>query len=52
MLDCGGLGGTAVVRWQNTGIMGVKFDTELNARVVSGLIDRSRALEALMKTRE
>lgn len=52
MLDCGGLACAAEVRWQNGGIMGVKFEAELDGRVVSALIERSTALEALMKTRE
>ena len=51
VLDCGTLGGAAVVRWQNAGVMGVKFDTELDARILSGLVDRSSALETLMKRR-
>lgn len=51
-LDCGTLGLTAVVRWQNGGVLGLCFDTELDAREVSALADRSKALEALMKTRE
>jgi PilZ domain len=52
MLDCGTLARSAVVRWQNGGIMGVKFDSELDERVVTALIDRSTALGALMKSRE
>lgn len=52
ILDCGTLAGAAVVRWQNAGVMGVKFDNELEARIVSALIDRSNALAALMKTRK
>ena len=51
-LDCGGLAASAEVRWQNGGIMGVKFDMELDERVVAALADRSSALEALMQTRE
>ena len=52
MLDCGTLGRAAEVRWLNGGIMGVKFDSELDARVVSALIDRSTALGVLMQSRE
>lgn len=51
-LDCGSLARTAVVRWQNDGMMGVMFDSELDSRVVSALTERSRALEALMQTRD
>jgi hypothetical protein len=51
-LDCGSLARAAVVRWQNDGLMGVMFDSELDSRVVSALTERSRALEALMETRE
>ena len=50
-LDCGTLARTAEVRWLNGGIMGVKFDSELDARVVNALIDRSTALAALMQGR-
>jgi hypothetical protein len=45
-------GRTAVVRWQNGGLMGLMFDSELDSRVVSALMERSRALEAVMQTRE
>jgi PilZ domain len=51
-LDCGTLGRTAVVRWANGGFLGLCFDSELDAREVSALIDRSKALTALRKTRE
>ena len=51
-LDCGSLARAAVVRWQNDGLMGVMFDSELDSRVVSALTERSRALEALMQTRD
>ena len=51
-LDCGSLARTGVIRWQNGGIMGLMFDSELDPRVVSALTDRSMALEALMQTRE
>lgn len=51
-LDCGSLACAAVVRWQNGGLMGLMFDSELDSRVVSALTERSRALEALMQTRE
>jgi hypothetical protein len=49
ILDCGTLGRSAVVRWQNDGLLGLCFERELDARDVSALIDRSTALEALMK---
>ena len=52
ILDCGTLGRAAVVRWQTAGVMGLCFDSELDAREASALIDRSRAMAARMKTRE
>jgi hypothetical protein len=51
-LDCGTLGRSAVVRWQNGEQFGLCFDSELDAREVSALIDRSNALEARMKPRD
>jgi hypothetical protein len=51
ILDCGTLGRAAVVRWQNGGLLGLCFDSELDAREVSALIDRSRALAARMEIR-
>lgn len=50
-LDCGSLGCAGVVRWQAGGTLGLCFDSELDAREVSALRDRSDALEALMKAR-
>jgi len=52
VLDCGTLGHSAVVRWQTGGVLGLCFDSELDAREVTALIGRSTALETLMKTRE
>src|SRR5215213_8327214 len=52
ILDCGTLGRAAVVRWQNAGLLGLRFDSELDAREVSALIGRSTALTARMKTVE
>lgn len=49
ILDCGTLGRAAVVRWQNDGLMGLCFDSELDAREVSALIARSNALATRMK---
>lgn len=51
ILHCGTLGRTAVVRWQNDGMVGVCFASELEAREVSALIDRSKALGALIDSR-
>jgi len=51
-LDCGTLGRTAVIRWLNGGVMGLCFDSELDARDIYALIERSKALAALMKTRD
>lgn len=48
-LDCGVLGRRAAeVRWQNGEILGVRFEAELDARDVSALLDRSKALAARM----
>jgi hypothetical protein len=52
VLDCGTLGRAAVVRWQNDGLLGLCFDSELDERDVSALTERSKALAAWMKTRE
>jgi hypothetical protein len=52
VLDCGTLGRSAVVRWQNGGLLGLCFDSPLDARDVSALVDRSKALAAWVKTRE
>ena len=51
-LDCGTLGRTAVVRWQNGPVLGVCFDSKLDPRDVSDLAGRSEALTAWRKTRE
>jgi hypothetical protein len=51
-LNCGTLGRDAVVRWQNDGLVGVCFASELGARELSALMDRSNALAALMESRE
>jgi len=52
ILDCGTLGRAAVVRWQNGGVLGLCFDSELDARDVAALIERSKALAARMKPQE
>jgi len=52
ILDCGMLARAAVVRWQNGAFLGVCFESELDEREVSELMDRSRALAAWMKTRD
>jgi hypothetical protein len=52
ILDCGTLGRAAVIRWQNDGLLGLCFDSELDGRDVSALIERSTALAAWRKTRE
>lgn len=51
-LDCGALVRSAVVRWQGGGLVGVCFESELDAREESALLERSKALAAWMKTRE
>ena len=52
VLDCGTLGRGAVVRWQNGELLGLCFDSELGAREVSALINRSSALADRIKTRD
>jgi hypothetical protein len=52
ILDCGTFSLAAEVRWQGGGFLGLCFSSELDAREVSALIDRSKALTARMKTRE
>jgi hypothetical protein len=51
-LDCGTLGRPAVVRWRGPGVLGISFESELDARDVSALVKRSEALAAWRKTRE
>ncbi|HXG81576.1 MAG TPA: PilZ domain-containing protein [Sphingomicrobium sp.] len=51
-LDCGVLGRGAVVRWQNGALIGLCFDSELDARDVAALIGRSTALADRMEVRE
>ena len=51
-LDCGTIGRPAVVRWQNNGVLGLCFDSELDPRDVSDLAERSKSLAAWMKTRD
>jgi hypothetical protein len=51
ILDCGTFSLAAEVRWQEGGFLGLRFGSELDAREVSALIDRSKALTARM-TRE
>jgi hypothetical protein len=51
-LDCGMLGCAAVVRWQGAGAIGISFDSELDGREVSALVERSQALAAWRRTRE
>lgn len=47
-LDCGMLGRAAEVRWQNGETLGIRFETELGARDVAALTDRSKALAVRM----
>ena len=51
-LDCGTLNRAGVVRWRSYGVLGLSFDSELDPRDVSALIERSKALAARMKIRE
>lgn len=48
VLDCGTLSRGAVVRWQNGDLLGLCFDSELGARELSALTNRSTALAARM----
>jgi hypothetical protein len=52
VLDCGVLGRSAVVRWKNAGVLGLSFDSELDTREVSALVERSKALAAWRKARD
>jgi PilZ domain-containing protein len=52
ILDCGTIGRSAVVRWQNGGLVGLCFDSELDGRDVSALLERSKALAAWRKARD
>jgi hypothetical protein len=51
ILDCGTLRRSAVVRWQADAVLGLCFDSELDAREISALIARSMALDTRMRTR-
>jgi hypothetical protein len=48
-LDCGTLCRSAIIRWRNGELLGVCFESELELREVSALIDRSTALGVRMK---
>lgn len=48
ILDCGMLGRSAEVRWQNGEVLGLRFEEELEERDVAALTDRSKALAARM----
>ncbi len=50
-LDCGTFNREAVVRWGSPGILGLCFASELDAREVSALADRSQALADRMTPR-
>jgi len=45
-LDCGTFVRGAVVRWQDGGVHGLAFETELNTREMAALVARSNALAA------
>jgi hypothetical protein len=51
VLDCGTLRRSAVVRWQAGEVLGLCFDSELDAREITALIARAIALDTRMKTR-
>ena len=52
ILDCGTIGRSAVVRWQNEGLVGLCFDSELDGREVSALMERSKAVAAWREARD
>jgi hypothetical protein len=52
ILDCGTIGRSAVVRWQNEGVVGLCFDHELEEREVIALTERSKAVAAWRKARD
>jgi len=52
VVNSGTLRRTAVVRWQTGGVLGLCFETELDAREVTALIARSNALVGRMKAPE
>jgi len=51
-LDCGTFERPAVVRWQEGKFLGLSFDSELNDREMSALVDRSEALSKWMGRRD
>jgi hypothetical protein len=52
ILDCGTIGRSAVVRWQNGDVVGLCFDSELDEREVVALMERSKAVAAWRKARD
>ena len=52
MLTSGTLGLAATIRWQSDRIMGVRFDVELDDRVLATQIVRSKAIAAWREVRE
>jgi hypothetical protein len=48
-LDCGMLGRSAEVRWQDGAVLGLCFASQLDPRDVADLAERSRALAARMQ---
>lgn len=48
-LDCGTLGRSAVVRWQEGAFLGLSFESELGDREIAALMNRSTALASRMK---
>ena len=51
-LDCGTFIRSSVVRWHGPGVLGLCFGSELDAREVSAMADRSNALVARMTPRD
>lgn len=52
ILDCGTFIRSAIVRWQGPGVLGLCFASELDAREVAAMADRSNALADRMAPRD
>ena len=52
VLYCGTLSRSAVVRWQNGGELGLRFESALDAREVAALMARSNAVAVRMNLQD